>query len=74
MESFIKKFLSIFLLFSIEYMKISYSEYGTRGYHRVIKFTDLRTGKEFARYKFRMADPDNVQKEIVKILESIPGA
>ena len=55
-------------------MKISYSEYGTRGYHRVIKFTDLRTGKEFARYKFRIADPDNVQKEIVKILESIPGA
>ena len=44
--------------------------YGT-GY---LKFTDLRTGKEFARYKFRMADPDNVQKEIVKILEAIPGA
>ena len=39
-----------------------------------LKFIDLRTGKEFARYKFRMADPDNVQKEIVKILESIPGA
>ena len=39
-----------------------------------LKFIDLRTGKEFARYKFRIADPDNVQKEIVKILESIPGA
>ena len=39
-----------------------------------LKFTDLRTGKEFARYKFRIADPDNVQKEIVKILEAIPGA
>ena len=39
-----------------------------------LKFIDLRTGKEFARYKFRIAEPDNVQKEIVKILESIPGA
>ncbi|WP_335967911.1 hypothetical protein [Fusobacterium polymorphum] len=39
-----------------------------------LKFIDLRTGKEIARYKFRIADPDNVQKEIVKILESIPGA
>ena len=39
-----------------------------------LKFIDLRTGKEFARYKFRIADPDNVQKEIVKILEAVPGA
>ena len=39
-----------------------------------ISVYDLRTGKEFARYKFRIAEPDNVQKEIVKILESLPGA
>ena len=51
-------------------LKLAILGYGT-GY---LKFTDLRTGKEFARYKFRIAEPDNVQKEIVKILESLPGA
>ena len=51
-------------------LKLDILGYGT-GY---LKFTDLRTGKEFARYKFRIADPDNVQKEIVKILQSFPGA
>ena len=61
--------------FSIECMRIYYNESESyKGYEGIIRFTDLRTGKEFARYKFRMADPDNVQKEIVKILESIPGA
>ena len=50
-EFYKKIFVNLFIV-SIECMKISYSEYGTRGYHRIIKFTDLRTGKEFARYKF----------------------
>ena len=39
-----------------------------------LKFIDLRTGKEIARYSFRIADPDDVQKKIVDILESLPGA
>ena len=61
--------------FSIECMRIYYNESESyEGYEGVIRFTDLRTGKEFARYKFRIAEPDNVQKEIVKILESLPGA
>ena len=51
-------------------LKLDMLGYGT-GY---LKFVDLRTGKEIARYNFRMADPDNVQKKIVDILESLPGA
>ena len=61
--------------FSIEGFNIRFNESESyKGYEGIIRFTDLRTGKEFARYKFRIAEPDNVQKEIVKILESIPGA
>ena len=60
--------------FSIEGFDIRFNESEKyKGYEGIIRFTDLRTGKEFARYKFRIAEPDNVQKEIVKILESIPG-
>ena len=44
--------------------------YGT-GY---LKFVDLRTGKEIARYSFKIADPDDVQKKIIDVLESLPGA
>lgn len=51
-------------------LKLDMLGYGT-GY---LKFVDLRTGKEIARYDFRMADPDNVQKKIVDVLESLPGA
>ena len=61
--------------FSIEGFNIRFNESESyKGYEGIIRFTDLRTGKEFARYKFRIAEPDNVQKEIVKILESLPGA
>ena len=61
--------------FSIEGFDIRFNESEKyKGYEGIIRFTDLRTGKEFARYKFRVAEPDNVQKEIVKILESLPAA
>ena len=61
--------------FSIEGFDICFNESEKyKGYEGIIRFTDLRTGKEFARYKFRIAEPDNVQKEIVKILESLPDA
>ena len=39
-----------------------------------LKFIDLRTGKEIARYSFKIADPDDVQKKIIDVLESLPGA
>ena len=51
-------------------LKLDMLGYGT-GY---LKFVDLRTGKEIARYSFKIADPDDVQKKIVDILESLPGA
>ena len=51
-------------------LKLDILGYGT-GY---LKFVDLRTGKEIARYSFRIADPDDVQKKIVDVLESLPGA
>ena len=51
-------------------LKLDMLGYGT-GY---LKFVDLRTGKEIARYSFRIADPDDIQKKIVDILESLPGA
>ena len=51
-------------------LKLDILGYGT-GY---LKFVDLRTGKEIARYSFRMADPDDVQKKIVDVLEALPGA
>ena len=48
------------------------------GYFRLfylnLKFVDLRTGKEIARYSFKIADPDDVQKKIIDVLESLPGA
>ena len=51
-------------------LKLDMLGYGT-GY---LKFVDLRTGKEIARYSFRIADPDDIQKKIVDILESLPCA
>ena len=51
-------------------LKLDMLGYGT-GY---LKFVDLRTGKEIARYSFKIADPDDVQKKIVDVLESLPGA
>ena len=51
-------------------LKLDMLGYGT-GY---LKFVDLRTGKEIARYNFKMADPDDVQKKIVDVLESLHGA
>ena len=51
-------------------LKLDMWGYGT-GY---LKFVDLRTGKEIARYSFKIADPDDVQKKIIDVLESLPGA
>ena len=51
-------------------LKLDILGYGT-GY---LKFVDLRTGKEIARYSFTIADPDDVQKKIIDVLESLPGA
>ncbi|OFL30869.1 hypothetical protein HMPREF2775_03755 [Fusobacterium sp. HMSC064B12] len=51
-------------------LKLDILRYGT-GY---LKFVDLRTGKEIARYSFKIADPDDVQKKIIDVLESLPGA
>ena len=51
-------------------LKLDILGYGT-GY---LKFVDLRTGKEIARYSFKIANPDDVQKKIVDVLESLPGA
>jgi hypothetical protein len=39
-----------------------------------LKFIDLRTGKEIARYNFKMAQPESIQKKIVDVLQSFPGA
>lgn len=50
-------------------LKLDILGYGT-GY---LKFVDLRTGKEIARYSFKIADPDDVQKKIIDVLESLPG-
>ena len=35
---------------------------------------DLRTGKEIARYNFKMAQPESIKKKIVDVLQSFPGA
>ena len=51
-------------------LKLDILGYGT-GY---LKFVDIRTGKEIARYSFKIADPDDVQKKIIDVLESLPGA
>ena len=51
-------------------LKLDILGYGT-GY---LKFVDLRTGKEIARYSFKIADSDDVQKKIIDVLESLPGA
>ena len=51
-------------------LKLDMLGYGT-GY---LKFIDLRTGKEITRYSFKIADPDDVQKKIIDVLESLPGA
>ena len=51
-------------------LKLDILGYGT-GY---LKFVDLRTGKEIARYSFKIADPDDVKKKIKDVLESLPGA
>lgn len=51
-------------------LKLDILGYGT-GY---LKFVDLRTGKEIARYSFKIADPDDVQKKIIDVLESLSGA
>ena len=51
-------------------LKLDILGYGT-GY---LKFVDLRTGKEIARYSLKIADPDDVQKKIIDVLESLPGA
>ena len=49
-------------------MKISYSEYGTRGYHRVIKFTDLRTGNKIINYNLSTEESFDVTTRLAKAL------
>ena len=51
-------------------LKLDILGYGT-GY---LKFVDLRTGKEIATYSFKIPDPEDVQKKIIDVLESLPGA
>ena len=40
----------------------------------VIKFSDLRTGKRIAVYKFKVATKSGIIENIIKTMESIPGA
>ena len=40
----------------------------------VIKFSDLRTGKRIAVYKFKVATKSGIIKNIIKTMDSIPGA
>ena len=50
-----------------------YSDY--LGTHQgVIKFSDLRTGKRIAVYKFKVATKSGIIENIIKTMDSIPGA
>ena len=40
----------------------------------VIKFSDLRTGKRIAVYKFKVATKSGIIENIIKTMDSIPGA
>ena len=48
------------------------AHFGT--YQGTIKFSDLRTGKRIAIYKFNMATRGAIIENIIKTMESIPGA
>ena len=48
------------------------AHFGT--YQGTIKFSDLRTGKRIAIYKFNMATRGAIIENIVRTLESLPGA
>ena len=43
-------------------------------YQGVIKFSDLRTGKRLAVYKFKVATKSGIIENIIKTMDSIPGA
>ena len=60
--------------FSIEGMKIHYTEYGTQGYGGVIRFTDLRTGKRIGYYEFSEEQFDNVIANILDYMDYISEA
>ena len=48
------------------------AHFGT--YQGTIKFSDLRTGKRIAVYKFKVATKSGIIENIIKTMESIPGA
>ena len=43
-------------------------------YQGIIKFSDLRTGKRIAIYKFKVATKSGIIENIIKTMDSIPGA
>lgn len=50
-----------------------YADYlGT--YQGIIKFSDLRTGKRIAVYKFKVSTKSAIIENIIKTMDSIPGA
>ena len=43
-------------------------------YQGIIKFSDLRTGKRIAVYKFKVSTKSAIIENIIKTMDSIPGA
>ena len=43
-------------------------------YQGIIKFLDLRTGKRIAVYKFKVSTKSGIIENIIKTMDSIPGA
>ena len=60
--------------FSIECIKIHYTEYGTRGYGGVIRFTDLRIRKRIGYYEFSEEQFDNVIANVLDYMDYISEA
>ena len=60
--------------FSIEGMKIHYTEYGTQGYGGIIRFTDLRTGKRIGYYEFKAEKFNDVIINILDYMDYISEA
>ena len=60
--------------FSIEGMKIHYTEYGTQGYGGIIRFTDLRTGKRIGYYEFEAEKFDDVIANVLDYMDYISEA
>ena len=60
--------------FSIEGMKIHYTEYGTQGYGGIIRFTDLRTGKRIGYYEFEAEKFDDIISNVLEYMDYISEA